>query len=954
MTSERWRQLEDLFHSTRDRAPRDRAAFLDAACADDRTLREQVEGLIESFDAAGDFIEKPLIEDSLSNASRPSESIVGHKIDNYEILSLIGAGGMGEVYLARDARLDRQIALKFLPAQFTADPAQVQRFEREARAASALNHPNIITIYEIGQEDGMHFIATEFIEGCTLREVIVNGKMQLRESLEIAAQIASALAAAQAVGIVHRDIKPENVMIRPDGLVKLLDFGLAKPVGRDGEWGVGSGEWGVGIASFPHSPLPTPHSPLPLSQTTDPGMLMGTLAYLSPEQVRGETADHRTDIFSLGVVLYEMIVGERPFKGESNPAILEAILLAEPAPITTRHSDLADGLTQIVVRALDKARDARHRSAGDLRDDLQRLLKKLESASTDVAGDAKAYRPVRTWRRMLVKVAWLIVSTAVPIAVWLGWQISMRKPEAAGATWANAVSRPLTAYKGEEFFPSLSPDARYFVYARRLDNDWDICLQRVGESHFDNLTSDSESDDTQPVYSPDGARLAFRSERNDGGIFLLDADGKNVTQIVNEGFNPAWSPDGKEIFYATASTVFPASRDALHSEIRAVNIATREKRTAFAGDAMQPQVSPRGLRVAYWAAQQGGQRDIWTVPSRGGVPAPVTNDAWTDWNPVWAPDGKYLYFSSDRQGVLSLWRVPIDEESGTPVGPPQAVTGPAVAFWHFSLSQDGKHLAFVQRILRANFNRIGFDPVKGRGVGERVQITQETRPITAPDLSPNGEWLAWYSYGGAQEDIYITKCDGSEQRQLTNDPCKDRIPRWSPDGGRVAFFSDCSGQYEVWTVNVETGERRRITYDNSHAGSVIPIWSPDGSRIVYHLRGLNTFIIDANKPWAEQNRIALAPMKESDQWLLAWSWSRDGEKLAGLRARPDRHLPGIFVYTLKSQQYQQVTKIGRDPVWLSDNRRLLFIHQRHIYLADSQANTFRRLLSFDPYEIGQV
>jgi Tol biopolymer transport system component len=786
--------------------------------------------------------------------------------------------------------------------------------------------------------------------------------MQLRESLAIAAQIAGALAAAHAAGIVHRDIKPENVMIRPDGLVKLLDFGLAKPVGRDGELRIA--DCGLRIDKTPDldfesaverahkSAIRNPQSAI--GQMTDPGMLMGTLAYLSPEQVRGESADHRTDIFSLGVVLYEMIVGERPFKGDSNPAILEAILLAEPAPITPRHSDLADGLTQIVVRALDKARDARHQSAGDLRDDLQGLLKKLESASTDMTGDARAYRPVRTGKRMLVRGAWLIVATAVPIAIWLGWQISMRKPEAAGATWANAVSRALTAYKGEEFFPSLSPDARYFVYARRLDNDWDICLQRVGESHFDNLTSDSESDDTQPVYSPDGARLAFRSERNDGGIFLLDADGKNVTQIVNEGFNPAWSPDGKEIFYATASTVFPASRDALHSELRAVNIATREKRTVFAGDAMQPQVSPRGLRVAYWATQQGGQRDIWTVPSRGGVPAPVTNDAWTDWNPVWAPDGKYLYFSSDRQEVLSLWRVPIDEESGRPAGPPQAVTGPAVDFWHFSLSQDGKHLAFVQRNLRANFNRIGFDPVKGAVVGERVQITQETRPVSAPDLSPNGEWLAWTSYGGAQEDIFIIKCDGSERRQLTNDPCKDRMPRWSPDGGSVAFFSDCSGKYQVWTVNVETGERRRITYDDSHSGSVIPIWSPDGSRIVYHVRGLNTFIIDANKPWAEQNRIALAPMKEADQWLLVWSWSRDGEKLAGLRARLDRHLPGVFVYTLKSQQYQQVTNIGRDPVWLSDNRRLLFIHQRQVYLADSQTNTFRRLLSFDPYEIGQV
>ena len=229
MTSERWRQLEDLFHSTRDRAPRDRAAFLDAACADDRTLREQVEGLIESFDAAGDFIEKPLIEDSLSNASRPSGSIVGAKIGNYEILSLIGVGGMGEVYLARDARLDRQIALKILPAQFTQDPAQVERFEREARAASALNHPNIITIHEIGREGDTHFIATEFIEGRTLREIIAAGNLQLRESLEIAVQIAGALQAAHAAGVVHRDVKPENVMARGDGLVKLLDFGLAKP-----------------------------------------------------------------------------------------------------------------------------------------------------------------------------------------------------------------------------------------------------------------------------------------------------------------------------------------------------------------------------------------------------------------------------------------------------------------------------------------------------------------------------------------------------------------------------------------------------------------------------------------------------------------------------------------------------------------------------------------------------
>src|SRR4030095_3477244 len=269
MRIERWRQVEDLFHSALDCAPNDRAAFLDATCVDDPALREQVEGLLESFDEAGDFIEKPLVDDSLSsraNTPSPTESVIGRKIGAYDILSLIGAGGMGEVYLARDARLDRQIALKLLPAQFTADPAQVQRFEREARAASALNHPNIITIYEIGQEDGIHFIATEFIEGCTLREIIANGKMQLRESLAIAAQIAGALAAAHAAGIVHRDIQPENVMIRPDGLVKLLDFGLAKPVGSGGageresegagdkeKWRAGNG---AAASAFPLPPVP--------------------------------------------------------------------------------------------------------------------------------------------------------------------------------------------------------------------------------------------------------------------------------------------------------------------------------------------------------------------------------------------------------------------------------------------------------------------------------------------------------------------------------------------------------------------------------------------------------------------------------------------------------------------------------------------------------------------------
>ncbi len=409
MTSGRWRQGEDLFHSALDRAPRERAAFLDAACADDRALRLQVEGLLESFDEAGDFIEKPALDDALPSSTKPptpSESLIGHKIGNYEILALIGAGGMGEVYLARDARLDRQIALKILPAQFTQDPAQVERFEREARAASALNHPNIITIHEIGQEGDLHFIATEFIEGRTLREIIANERIQLRESLAIVIQIAGALQAAHAAGVVHRDVKPENVMARGDGLVKLLDFGLAKPA--EGDCGLRIADCGLRVDKTPNldfestverthkSAIRNPQSAIP--QRTDPRMLMGTLAYLSPEQARGDKVDHRTDVFSLGVTLYEMVAGARPFSGANSGDILDAILNREPEPIAIGESSAE--LYRIIGRALKKDRRARYQNAGDLRDDLQRLARQIEAA--EETGFGKKSRP-RWWSGALTK-----------------------------------------------------------------------------------------------------------------------------------------------------------------------------------------------------------------------------------------------------------------------------------------------------------------------------------------------------------------------------------------------------------------------------------------------------------------------------------------------------------------------------------------------------------------------
>ncbi|HTG13970.1 MAG TPA: serine/threonine-protein kinase, partial [Blastocatellia bacterium] len=321
MTPERWRQIEDLFHRALERDASERSALLAVACPSDAELRRQVQALLVSFEEAGNFIEETPFAGAMSAIADESTEaasgeaignarLIGRRIGHYEIQSLLGAGGMGEVYLAHDLKLDRQIAVKILPAQFTRDIAQVQRFEREARAASGLNHPNIITIHEIARDDDTHFIATEFVAGQTLREKISAGQTPLNEALSIAIQIAEALTAAHSAGIVHRDIKPENVMLRPDGLVKVLDFGLAKPMGRE------------------PAPGGLPSS-VAVTTQTDPAMLMGTLAYLSPEQVLRKEIDHRTDLFSLGVVLYELVTGNRPFTGASAAAVCEAILRNE-------------------------------------------------------------------------------------------------------------------------------------------------------------------------------------------------------------------------------------------------------------------------------------------------------------------------------------------------------------------------------------------------------------------------------------------------------------------------------------------------------------------------------------------------------------------------------------------------------------------------------------------------
>ena len=400
MKAERWEKIIDLFQSALERAPEERAAFLDKACNGDERMRREVESLLISHAHAETFIEVPAFKAAPEFAPNDTNALVGKLIGHYRIEALIGVGGMGEVYLARDERLGRKAALKLLPDRLTTDETQVSRFKNEARTASALNHPNILTVYEIGTDGNVQFIATEFIEGVTLRATLQDAGINTHRALEIAVQVASALAAAHDAGVVHRDIKPENIMLRPDGYVKVLDFGIAK------------------LTEQRRASDEQPGETTALLQTR-PGLVLGTVDYMSPEQARGQKVDARSDIWSVGVVLYEIVTGNPPFRGETPSDCIAGILTTEPAPLSSISPDVPPKLESILEKALRKNADERYQTIKEMLAELRILKAKLEaegSFSQTRSGDHSNITKIRRPKRgvLITLLAALFAALAVP------------------------------------------------------------------------------------------------------------------------------------------------------------------------------------------------------------------------------------------------------------------------------------------------------------------------------------------------------------------------------------------------------------------------------------------------------------------------------------------------------------------------------------------------------------
>ena len=671
---------------------------------------------------------------------------------------------------------------------------------------------------------------------------------------------------------------------------------------------------------------------------TDSGASVGTVAFMSPEQARGETLDARTDVFSFGEVLYQMVTGEPPFTGHTAAVVFHALLEKQPTPPGQINHEVPMQLERLITSALEKDREVRVQSAAQLRAELTKLHRTLTGGSgSDIAAASESGDRSRMAGVLLATLA---LAAFVVLFVVYG-------PGDSPAGFADFEQ--LTSQPGEELFPSLSPDARSIIYTSYATGGGDIYLQRVDGTNQNNLTAGSDAYDGEASFSNDGNFIAFRSDRQGGGIFVMGATGESARQLADFGYNPAWSPDDSQVLFTSEQVLNSPERRFGINEVWAVDVATERPRRIHGGDAVQAGWSPDGERIVYWA-QEAGRRDIWTMAADGTDSIRLTDDDSLDWNPVWSPEG-FIYFSSDRGGNMNLWRVPISA-SGLLEGDPQPVTtGVVEVSQHPTISADGKRLAYAARTSSRNIQRIGFDPASKQTTGFPEAVTVGSILSEWSDPSPDGEAVAFMR----QDDIFVSSAAGSELNRLTDDDFNDRRPRWSPAGDKILFYSNRGGgPYQAWVMNPDGSGKVQVTDDPSEP--IYPTWSPDGKRISYVDTASGSFIIDADPGDRQEPPLELPPLAPPGTAFIARSWSPDGRFLAGeLWTLDDQRADGILVYSFESGDYDLVAEHGVEPTWLGDSRTILFqssvVPPSEIVQTDRVAKEARPVLSNTPYSI---
>ncbi len=771
--------------------------------------------------------------------------MIGQTVAHYRIIEKLGAGGMGEVYKARDTRLNRFVALKVLPAQRLADQSRKQRFIQEAQAASALDHPNIITVYELVANTERDCLVMEYVPGKTLDALIPRAGMRLGALLKMAIQVAEGLSAAHAAGIVHRDVKPSNIMLSESGLVKILDFGLAKLV-----------EHAEGNADEPTRTLVA---------NTDPGTVVGTAAYMSPEQAEGRPLDARSDIFSFGAVLYEMAAGRRAFSGDSQAATLAAVLNTEPKPLREAAPDVPLELERIVMRCLRKDPAKRQQHMTDVKVLLEELKEESESGKRVPAGTSQATH--RRWSWMAAAAALLLAG--VGIGLWLTRGREELPPRVV----------PLTAFAGNETQPSFSPDGNQVVFAwnGEKQNNWDIYVKMIGSATVLRLTTDA-TDDLFPAWSPDGRQIAFLKGGERTGLYLISPLGgpeRKIAEFDAAPGAPAWSPDGKFLVAAKYRQDQDPAPDA--GELFLVPVETGEPRPFLVPAPGRwyryPAFSPDGRSLAVDSCGGSTQApfcDVVLVDLTAdflprGKPRQLTAAGVYSVGMAWSADGRSLVYSAGTtpqyfllfrldlagdgqpkrlemasQGAtypavarknnrlaFSRWAIDTDVWRLQVGNKPEPLLVSSAADRNAQFSPDGQRVAFASG-RSAQSITIWLANADGGGLVQLTRGPEEHHG--SPRWSPDGRWIAFDARGkDGRWNIGVVESSGGPSRRLTSGPFSNNVPAWSHDGNWIYFSSDRTGRFEIWRVPSQGGLAEQITRDGGYA----VLESPDASTLYY-------------------------------------------------------------------------------------------------------------------------